>query len=88
MPFWPNFWQLLKRTFKRAYTGEDICNGNKETLAKQFLTKDSILWWFLKTFHKNRKRYYAVFANPADYPHLTLIRLRSHRESREFVEKL
>ena len=87
MPFWPNFWRLLKRTLHRVYTGEKICNGNTEELFKQFFTKDSILLWFLKTWHKNRRRYGAVFANPQDYPHLTLIRLRSYRESRDFLNK-
>ena len=88
IPFWPNFWQLFKRTMKRAYSGELICNGNTEPFIKQFCSKDSILWWFLKTWYKNRKRYNSVFASPQDYPHLSLIRLGSYRRSREFLEKL
>jgi adenylate kinase family enzyme len=87
LPFWPNFRQLLRRTFRRAYTGEMICNGNTETLGKQFFTKDSILLWFLKTWHKNHKKYAAIFANPKDYPHLRLIRLRSHQQARDFIDK-
>lgn len=87
MPFWKNFWQLLKRTTVRAYTGEMICNGNTERFFLQFCTKDSILLWFLKTWHKNRRKYDAFFADPKDYPSLKLIRLRSHREIAEFLEK-
>lgn len=72
MPFWPNFWQLFKRTMKRAYTGEVICNGNTELLVRQFFSKKSILLWFLKTWHKNRKKYAAIFAKPEDIRILSL----------------
>ena len=88
MPFWPNFWLLLKRTFRRAYTGEAICNGNKETIGKQFFSKDSILVWFFKTWRKNRVKNAVIFANPAVYPHLTLIRLQTYQQSRNFLDKL
>ena len=88
MPFWPNFWKLLTRTFKRAYTGETICNGNKETLSKQFFTSDSILWWLIKTWSRNRSKYGAIFAKPEKYPHLKMIRLGSYQESRDFIESV
>ena len=84
MPFWPNFWQLLKRTYTRARRGEIICNGNRE----KFINKDSILLWFLKTWHKNRQQYAVIFANPASYPHLRFIHLQSYQQSREFIDKL
>ena len=88
MPFMSNFWQLFRRTMKRSYTGELICNGNTEPFVRQFFSNKSILWWFLKTWHKNRKRYGAVFAHPADHPHLKLIRLRSYQQSHDFIESL
>jgi adenylate kinase family enzyme len=85
IPFWPNFFQLFKRTILRSYKGDIICNGNKETLARQFLTRDSILWWFLKTWHKNRKRYAEVFEKPVYYQHLTLVRFHSLKEAEEWL---
>lgn len=88
LPLGYNFWQLLKRTFKRAYTGEMICNGNRETLGKQFFTPDSILWWLLKTWYKNRKKYGEIFDDPGDYPHITFVRLKSHRQGQAFLESL
>ena len=84
--FWLNFWQLLRRSFRRIYMREMICNGNKENLGK-LLSKDSILWWFLKTWHKNRKRYGSIFDSPKDYPHLNLIRLTSYQQSNEFIRQ-
>lgn len=86
MPFWINFWMLIRRTFTRALSGEEICNGNKETLLKQFFTKNSILWWFLKTFHKNRVRYGRQVANPAAFPGVTFIRLGSYAETSQFMK--
>jgi hypothetical protein len=88
MPFLPNFWYLLRRSVTRAFSDETICNGNKETFYKQFFTSGSILLWFLKTFHRNRKRYGTLFANPQLYPHFTLVHLRTYRESGDFIEGL
>jgi adenylate kinase family enzyme len=88
LPFTVNFWQLFKRTVWRLRTGEAICNGNYESFRLQFMTKQSLFIWFLKSWGKNRKRYNAIFANPADYPHLRLIRLQSHQQSRAFLDKL
>jgi adenylate kinase family enzyme len=85
LPFAQNFSQLLKRTIKRARTGELICNGNTETLHKQFLTCDSILWWLIKTWHKNRRRYGDIFGHPEKYPHLSFIRLISTQEVQSLV---
>jgi adenylate kinase family enzyme len=85
VPFLSCFYQLLKRTISRSITGELICNGNRENLARQFFTTDSILWWFFKSWRKVYNQYMQVFDQPLQYPHLRLIRLRSYRESREFV---
>ncbi len=87
MPFRANFWQLLRRTFRRVRTGESICNGNCETVTKSFFSKNSILWWFLTTWAKNRKKNRELFARPQDYPHLKMIRLRSYAESAKFLEE-
>ncbi len=88
MPFWANLWQLFRRTLKRVRTGESICNGNRETIAKSFFSKDSILWWFLTTWAKNRKNNRDLFARPQDYPHLQMIRLRSYAESAQLLESV
>ena len=85
IPFWPNFLALAKRTFTRARTQEDICNGNRESLMKQLFSKESLFVWFFKTWGKNRKRFGAIFAAPEAYPNLTLIRLCSYAEAAAFV---
>jgi adenylate kinase family enzyme len=85
LPFLPNFWQLLKRTVRRSYTGEMICNGNYESFRLQFMSKQSLFIWFLKSWGLNRKRYTEIFAKPDAYPHLRFIRLRSHAEMEQFL---
>jgi adenylate kinase family enzyme len=51
------FGRAIKRTFIRAITKEEILNGNKETLRKNFFSKDSMLLWVLQTYWKRRKDY-------------------------------
>jgi adenylate kinase family enzyme len=87
MPLASNFWQLLKRTVRRSYQGEIICNGNREAFVKQFLSKNSILLAFLKKWQTTRKRYGGIFAKPEAYPHLGFIRLQSYRQARDFLDK-
>jgi adenylate kinase family enzyme len=51
------FGRALKRTLVRSITKEEILNGNKESIRKNFFSKDSILLWVLQTYW-NRKKYY------------------------------
>lgn len=88
MPFFANFARLVARTLRRWRTQETICNGNRESLLKTFFTKHSLLWWFLKTRHRTRRKYAEAFAHPEQYPHLKMIRLRTYAESRAFIDGL
>lgn len=85
MPFLSCFLRLLHRTITRSFTGELICNGNRESLSKQFFSKQSILFWFFKSWRKIYRQYLHLFNQPEQYPHLRLIRLRSYNESRDFA---
>lgn len=51
------FWRALRRTISRSLTGEDLYSGNRETLARAFWSRDSILLWVLTTFHRRRRLY-------------------------------
>ena len=81
------FSQLLKRTIMRATTRKELWSGtgNKETFYKSFMSKDSILVWFFKSYRKNRSRYSALMTSE-EYEHIKWYRLRSPREVREFLE--
>lgn len=88
MPFAANVWELFKRTLRRCLSGEEICNGNRESFRQQFFSKQSLFVWLLKSWKNHHTRYAQIFAKPEKYPHITFIRLRSYKESRDFVEKL
>ncbi len=79
------FWRSLQRTVSRSVTGQEICNGNRETLQKAFLSRDSILVWVLTTYRKNRQRYRLLFDGDT-YPHLARIELTSTREAKAFLQ--
>jgi adenylate kinase family enzyme len=50
------FWRALKRTLRRSISGEECCNGNRESL-RRAVSRDSIIWWVLKTHTGRRKRF-------------------------------
>jgi adenylate kinase family enzyme len=51
-PFAFTFRQLFARTLRRLNTKEVLWNGNQESAFKTFLTRESILWWCVKTWKK------------------------------------
>ena len=55
-----------------------------ELFWKTFFTRDSIILWTLKMFHKNRKDYPKLFEKP-EYSHIKFIRLRSTKEVDDFL---
>lgn len=76
--------QLLRRTIRRATTGEELWGtGNRETLRNAFFSRHSILLWALKTHAKNRQRFEiecGLLANDK-----RVVRLRSRREISAFA---
>ena len=83
--FWRVFWQLLHRTFTRGIVRAELWNGNRERLSSLF-TKNSIVWWMLKTWKKQTIRYEEMFRQPT-FP-ATLVRLRNPKEKRAFLESI
>ncbi|MEP6790737.1 MAG: toxin [Ramlibacter sp.] len=41
------FWRALKRCVRRAWTGEELFAGNRETFRQSFASRESLLWWIL-----------------------------------------
>ncbi|MFG3708351.1 adenylate kinase [Micromonospora sp. NPDC047670] len=66
-PRWRSFWRLLRRTLRRLLTGEEICNGNRESLGS-VLSRDSILVWHICAFGRARRRMRAWQADPSGPP--------------------
>ncbi|HEY0698289.1 MAG TPA: AAA family ATPase [Micromonospora sp.] len=66
-PRWLSFSRLLRRTVGRLWTGETVCNGNRESMGS-VLSRDSILVWHVTSFGRARRRMRAWQADPAGPP--------------------
>ena len=55
--FAKTFWWTFKRTVRRIYDQQPVCNGNFESFYQQFFTKKSILWWVITTYSKRKQTY-------------------------------
>lgn len=77
-------WRLLRRTLRRVLFRVELRNGNRERFATQFFTRDSLFLWALKTYWRRLWEYPLLFQRP-EYSHLKVIRLRSPRETAEWL---
>jgi adenylate kinase family enzyme len=73
-------WRTLRRTIRR----EELWNENRERLQEALLSRDSIVWWALRTYHRRKKEYPNLFSLP-EYAHLNVVHLRSPRAAREWL---
>jgi adenylate kinase family enzyme len=87
LPFTVVFFRALSRTIRRVIRREELFSGNRETFRNSFLSRDSIIVWVLKTYHRRRREYPAMMAS-GQYPLITFIRLRSQREADRLVQDL
>ena len=87
--FWRTLWQSLSRAVNRAWTQKELWpgTGNRESFRRSFFSRQSIIWWMLKTWRSNRRRYLADIVNPA-YAHIRFVRLRSKREADALIAEL
>jgi len=86
-PFPIIFARLLKRTFSRVITQEELWNGNRESWRGMLLSRDSLILWAIKTHGKRRKKFLHAFADPT-YAHLAVIRLHTPRKAQRWLENL
>jgi adenylate kinase family enzyme len=84
-PFIINLYQSVSRALKRILSQEERWEGtgNRESL-KMLFSKDSIVWWMLKTYRGNIKRYEKRFKE-TQYSHIKFYRLRSRKEIKKFL---
>jgi adenylate kinase family enzyme len=78
------FWRLWWRTWKRVLTKEVLWGTNTERLSEQFFSKDSLFLWALKTQGKQRKLY-ATLPNLPEFRHIRVFRVRTLKQSEEFL---
>jgi adenylate kinase family enzyme len=80
-------WRLWWRTWKRTIKKELLWGTNTERLGAQFFNKDSLFLWALKSYGRNKKNYTTLPVHP-EYAHLKVYRLRSPRETKEWLRYL
>lgn len=87
LPYWLILFQVITRTFRRSIYSEVLWAGNRESLAKAFFDKDSIILWSISNLSRVRRGYSQAMTDDR-FGHIQFVRLRSRREIREFLSAL
>lgn len=79
--------QAIRRAALRSWTQEELWEGtgNRESFRKSFFSKESIIWWTIKTHGTVRKKYEGYMTDPK-FSHIKFVRLKNHKEAKEFLE--
>lgn len=77
--------RLLVRTLRRWWTQERLFGGtNTEQLAKIF-SRDSLVWWVIKTWRRRKHEYPQEFERP-EHAHLQIIHLTSQMQCTRMID--
>ena len=76
--------RLLRRTLWRTLTRQIVHGGNRESLRKQFLSRDSVFALALRR-HAGLKQHYRELIEAPDATHLRVIHLMSPRATRRWL---
>ncbi|MGE4133077.1 MAG: adenylate kinase [Bdellovibrionales bacterium] len=88
-PFGITVFRAVRRAIRRSLSGEEIWEGtgNRETFRKSFFSKDSIIWWTLKTYHQVKRKYKKMMVDP-QFSHIRFVRIKSDAEADRFLREL
>ncbi len=75
LPLVQVLWRTAVRATRQAWTGEPICNGNRQTVSALVKPPNSLLGYTLRK-HRTRKREWPI-ALQTEHAHATVVRLRS-----------
>ncbi len=56
--------RLVRRTAGLIVTQAGLWNGNRERLSNAFFSRDSLIWYMLKTYRRRRRQFSALLAAP------------------------
>jgi adenylate kinase family enzyme len=79
--------RLLSRTIMRSLRKERLWAGNRENLWTAFLSRDSVIYYALRS-RKRRQREFESAQNDPAYGHMHFQRLSSPAEIEAFIESL
>ena len=88
IPFYINLYQSIQRAVRRAVFRHRLweSSNNRESFSKMF-SRDSIIWWMIKTHQKNRQQYITMINDP-QYSHIRFIHLKSRKDIDEFLASI
>lgn len=83
------FWQLLKRTIRRAVKREVLWGTNVENFWKhlELWSDDSLFKWLFKTYWRRKREYPLLFAQ-LEYAHLKVFHFKSPKEMETWFNSL
>jgi adenylate kinase family enzyme len=81
-------YQAVTRAVSRLFSKEELWpgTGNRENL-KMLFSKDSIVLWTLKSYHRHKRRNIG-YINDQKFAHIKFHRIRSPKAGKEFLEIL
>ncbi|HYM15983.1 MAG TPA: AAA family ATPase [Dehalococcoidia bacterium] len=79
--------RLFVRSLRRGLRREQLWNGNQERLSMQFLSRDSLFLWAVKTHWRRRREYPERLREPA-LAHLAVHRFRHPRAAGRWLAAL
>jgi adenylate kinase family enzyme len=80
-------WRGLRRTVSRCLYGEVLYHGNRESLRRSFLSRESILVWIVTTYYRRRREFAELRASEA-FGHLEWLEVRHPREANRLLSLL
>jgi adenylate kinase family enzyme len=78
-------WRVAKRTLGRILRRTELWSGNRETWRNAFFSRNSLFVWAVQTHGRFRRRLPDRVAT--DFTQIRLVRLRSPREIRRWLER-
>jgi hypothetical protein len=83
------FRRLFARAFRRVRSHEEIWpgTGNRETYRNQFLSRENLFWWALKTHRRRRRELPLILARP-EHGHLEVHRFRSPAQAETWLSRI
>lgn len=84
LPFHIVIFRIIYRSLIHGLHRTELWAGNRATIRKNFLSRDSIILYAISSFHRFRKRYEGLFSKP-EHSHIRFVRLRSNKEVEHFI---
>jgi len=79
------FARAFRRTMRRSLAGEELYAGNRESLGRAFLSRESILLWVLQTYSRRRREFRALKQDAQD---LRWFEFRRQSEASAFLQRI